>query len=905
MAVATTTLLVAMASSWFEVSNYSAAKKEEIRGTAFVFSAAVAEPLANGNRIEILRALRAIGQVPHFSHARVDDKGGQTVAELGATVALEEDPNLPIFLRRTIDVRVPIKKEGTVIGHLTVLADTSDLKERLINDLAISFLAALLAATVGILVAMKLRRRITDPLRRLTQSMIDVQRTSDFSRSVTFHSDDETGLLVDSFNGMMQQIRHRDERLAEHRENLERTVDERTHDLREAKEAAEDANAAKSDFLATMSHEIRTPMNGMLVMAELLASAELTDRHRRYADVVVKSGQSLLAIINDILDFSKIESGKMDLETVALDPAELVDDVLSLFWERASGKGLDLAAYVAADVPDKIEGDPVRLNQVISNLVNNALKFTEEGHVCVTVTAQNGFSSEDAIIIRFAISDTGIGIPQEKLDTIFESFSQADQSTTRKFGGTGLGLAICKRLVGAMEGDIRVASSPGEGSEFSFTLPTRDLTDDRADLQQTSKGRLTNAAIALAGDGTVDATRRYLEDRNIVAEPLAVDDFGGEWPADCDVVLAEPDLVSRLSRPTDPTDGRGPFVVCVSQMGDARSDAALEAGTAHDILMRPISRTALNALLDRLADGKPRGRDALQRTKAAETPSFTGARVLVADDSPVNREVVIEALKQLDVRAEIVEDGAQALERAAAERFDIIFMDCSMPVMDGFEATRRIREAEANAGSERVPVVALTAHVAGTAADAWQDAGMDAYLTKPFRLTDLADCFETFVGAPVAAPEESSGTPDTAAPIDIATPEPAGLSPDQALPVIDDDVLAGVAACSPGDGQALVLRVLGLFESHAPKTLLTLAEAAQSDGHAAIADAAHALKSMARNIGANRLAEACGDLEAKARAGDVGRIRSKLMAIHQHVIDVLDEINRRKAPDSSVATAGP
>ncbi len=895
IAVATTTLLVATATTWIEIKSYADVKKAELSATAFVFSAAVAEPLAQGKHIDIYRALRAIGKIPHFAHASVLDTTGRRVAELGSAVALEEESDLPIFLRKTFDVQVPIVKSGKVIGQLQVLADTSDLKERLTRHLVISLLAALFAATVGILIAAKLQRRITNPLRHLTQSMLDVQQTSDFSRNVKFKSDDETGLLVDTFNGMMVQIRDRDERLAEHRDNLERTVEERTVDLRHAKDAAEHANAAKSDFLATMSHEIRTPMNGMLVMAELLASAELTDRHRRYADVVVKSGQSLLAIINDILDFSKIESGKMDLEAVALDPGELVDDVLSLFWEKASGKGVDLSAYVAADVPASVEGDPVRLNQILSNLVNNALKFTEDGHVCITVTTAKHLSRREAIGLRFAVSDTGIGIPADKLDTIFESFSQADQSTTRKFGGTGLGLAICKRLVSAMDGELGVTSTFGEGSEFSFTMKTRDLTEGVNDDPAGSTASLQSAIVSLAGSATVDTMMRYLEDRHIVARHVEPSDFTTESIVDDAIVFADPSLIAKLPPPSESTGQSRPFAVCVSQMGDTTSDAALEAGSAHDILMRPISRKGFGALIDRLAGGKPLGRKALQRSKAAETPRFTGLNVLVADDSPVNREVVIEALKQLDVRADVVEDGQQALEQATRQNYDLIFMDCSMPVMDGFEATRRIRAAEQERGSKPVPIVALTAHVAGTSADAWQDAGMDAYLTKPFRLTDLSGCFETFVGpGEISAAEPDTSVPHDA-PVVVRPPSPAAEEPDDnAIPVIDDDVLDGVAACSPGAGEALVLKVLGLFESHAPAALLKLAETAQTDSLTTIGEAAHALKSMARNIGANRLGEACGVLEAEARSGDVVELKSRLETIHQCVVDVLAEIKRRK-----------
>ena len=889
IAIATTILLVTLANSWREATRYAAVKTSEIEGTAHVFASAVSDGVAAGDRVAVLKTLRAIARIPSFSHASVHDLTGKSLAELGSAVALEEKADLPIFLRRTLEVHVPVVKGGKKVGRLSVLVNTDDLHKRLIDGLLTGLAAALLSGAIGVAIAYRLQKRITEPLRRLTQTMSDVQNTQNFEQIVDHDADDETGVLVTTFNRMLAEIGERDDRLARHREQLEHKVEERTHDLKTAKDAAEEANAAKSDFLATMSHEIRTPMNGMLVMAELLASANLTDRHRRYADVVVKSGQSLLTIINDILDFSKIESGKLDLECITLEPAAVVDDVLNLFWEKAAGKNLDLAGYVAPDVPDTIQGDPVRLNQVLSNLVNNALKFTEQGHVKVAVSTVPAGSDGAPPALRFGVSDTGIGIAEDKLATVFESFSQADQTTTRRFGGTGLGLAICKRLVRAMGGDISVTSAEGQGSEFFFTMTPSAAVDVADTSAQRPARSLKKAVVAVAGSATSRVLVDYLQDRGIEAATIDAPASGASGAGDADLVLAEPELISSLAvggQAGSAAETR--YVVSVSQLGDANSDRLIESGQVHDLLMRPVSRQAFHDLVDRLDAGSPRGRAVLEKQESSKLPSFAGASVLVADDSPVNREVIIEALKQLDIKADVVEHGAAAVQAANQKQYDLIFMDCSMPEMDGFEATRRIRSTEEETARARVPVIALTAQIAGGSADEWQRAGMDDYLTKPFRITDLVTAFDEFL------PEELRH--ETAAPEREEYPAQAddtsGPSKAETLPVIDKTVLDALAGCQAGEGGDLLVRVLSLFEQHAPPALLKLAESARDEGCPEIADAAHALKSMCRNIGAVRLGEACDRLEAEARSGKIDRLTAQLSHLQSELTAVLVQTDR-------------
>ncbi|PZN94207.1 MAG: hybrid sensor histidine kinase/response regulator [Hyphomicrobiales bacterium] len=700
-----------------------------------------------------------------------------------------------------------------------------------------TLLTGAIATLFAVALALRLQRRITGPLGALAQTMSRVRQEHDYSLTLKAESHDEIGILVNSFNGMIGDIRERDQRLADHRDRLEREVSDRTADYQRAALSADKANQAKSDFLATMSHEIRTPMNGILVMAELLAAAELPQRARRQAEVIARSGTSLLAIINDILDISKIEAGKLEVETLEIDPEDSVEAVLQLFSDRACSKALDLCSAIETPPGLCVRADPVRLGQVLGNLVNNALKFTEAGGVTVHLTREG----QDRL--RFCVSDTGIGIAPDKVDTIFETFSQADESTTRTHGGTGLGLSIARQLVSAMGGTLSVESEVGRGSSFFFTLP----------VAASSGGAMAEPAVASSGK-TVVISLPQRQTAAMLKNGLAAAGFtvrlrDGSSPAGADkadLVIASPDRLAAFK-----AQGRT-LIVLAAASEDV--DGLVEAG-ADDVLAWPVQRRDITTLIHTLRMGRSLGqpwrRADAPPTETAASAQFPQMRVLVADDSEVNREVADAALRRFGIVAHFVNDGVQAVVAATREPFELVLMDGSMPGLDGFDATRAIREHEAETGRPRVPIIALTAHVVGSAANAWREAGMDGVVYKPFTLAQLGSTIATFATASTAKA--------------VAT-APSGSITGGEEHYLDEAVLHDLMEMTSGSLET-VRRITDLYRVTSLAELERLGTATRSGDSDLIAKCAHALKSMSANLGARRVASAAAEMERIAREG--------------------------------------
>ncbi|TVR10047.1 MAG: response regulator [Salinarimonadaceae bacterium] len=894
---------------WREIERYGSQKRSELIVASQVFGSAAAQAIEARDRHAVLQAIRAIARVPTLTYAAVRDEQGVLIAELGDGVRLDGDLDIgegiafsPLALARSssVLVRTPVVSSGSRVGEITLVSDTGELRERLVEQILMGLLTVVLAVLIGLGISIRMQRQITRPLIALAQTMTGVRLNHNYDARAPVVSNDEIGQLALSFNTMIGEIRKRDERLARHREQLEDDVASRTRDLLEAKDLAEEANRAKSDFLATMSHEIRTPMNGMLVMAELLAGSELPERQRRYAEVIARSGQSLLSIINDILDFAKVESGKLELEETRVDLRDVADTVTALFGERARSAGLDLAAVIEPEAPVAVAGDPTRLTQVVSNLVGNAIKFTKDGHVLVRI----GRDSSDRGRLLVGVEDTGIGIPADKLGAIFEAFSQADQSTTRQFGGTGLGLSICKRLVEAMGGEIGVESESGRGSRFFFSVPLVELDSES---EEGAKDEAAPAPLLFCARGaaTREALAAFAQTSGFTmidtaAKPeIAADPPPGYWLADAD------DLVAVGTRPQ-----RALGVVALATFGDPVGEEALARGLADTLLRRPLSAQETRALFARIRSGAPLAEPSVAAAAiGGELPRFSRARILVADDSPVNREVAIAALARFGVEPDTVTNGREALAAAREGGYDLVLMDVSMPEMDGYEATRRIRAVESAAGRLRTPIVALTAHVVGADAEGWRDAGMDAILHKPFTVPKLGEMLASFLTSEPAS--ERPTAPDQPPSAQRGSASQPDAAPDSTgAPVLDQETMAQLAEMAGSAGAGFLVRIVGLYRENAPRALEELAQAAASGDAAGCASAAHALKSMSVNIGATDLASLLQEIEASARqdgrATDqeaIADARSRLDTALAALADAFPEAFEPRIPAADAALA--
>jgi two-component system, sensor histidine kinase and response regulator len=854
--------------------------------------------------------LAKLAQDPSVKYVRIEDAKNRIFAEIMPPDARILAADAPEALRDAtgiLHVSVPIVHQGP-LGRLRVGFRIDELDAASVREQRFLLWVLLAVIISSYLLTLFLQRIISTPLLKLERHAHHVAESHDYNKRLDPPGQDEVGSLYNAFNHLVDRIRAREEEILALNRSLESKVAERTRDLEEARDKAHKASLSKSEFLANMSHEIRTPINAISGFTALALRTPLTAKQVGYLERIQAASQGLLHIVNDLLDFSKIEAGHLDMEKIPFTLTEVIDTVVAYVGTLAERKGLELLVHIAPDVPPGLVGDPLRVGQVLVNLCNNAVKFTERGEVEVKVAVESRTVGKDGngdkVRLLFSVRDTGIGLTPDQAGKLFQAFTQADTSTTRRFGGTGLGLVICRRLTDMMGGRIWLDSEPGVGTTFhcvmelgvadaqppavSSAQPAGVLhgqaalvVDDNANARQILIAQLTALGMQARAVESGEAALAALREASASGHPYPLVLMDWKMPG-MDGIAATHAIRS------DAAIAKTPVIIMVTAFGREQSISAPENAALLDgVLLKPVTPGLLAETLTRALGSHERRVPDDTTVPAQRVQRLAGLRVLLVEDNPINQQLAQELLEQDGAEVTIAGDGASALGVLAvdgAESFDIILLDLQMPVMDGYETTHRIR---ASLETADMPIIAMTAHAMAEERERCLKAGMNDHIAKPFDPEVLVSKILRSVGPAVAERVTQRSRGSRAAPREKSRSPQAKALP-ASLPGIDIDT--GLLRCM--HDADLYRELLVQFHQHYEKAASQLEDMLASKRMEDAAFLAHAVKGAAGNLGADDVSQAAGAVEDALRHHRDAELDGRVSAFRI----ALDVVNAGLAP---------